>query len=100
MARMLSVDITEDDLNAFVDGALDAVESAHIAATVYADRETATTVAAYRAQNDGLRALYDGVLDEPLPRSLQAMLDAFDRTASPAVPDDAGPVGLHAGSPI
>ena len=37
---------------------------------------------------DGLKQLYDSVVDEPLPDSFKDLLDAFDESTGPG--DDAG----------
>lgn len=38
---------------------------------------------------DGLKQLYDSVVDEPLPDSFKDLLDAFDESTGPG-DDDAG----------
>jgi len=67
---MSPLPITEADLHAYVDGALP--EARHSEVELYLDRhpDEASRVGAYRAQNDALRALYDPVLDEPVPQRL------------------------------
>jgi anti-sigma factor RsiW len=76
MARNQVFAVTDDDLNAFIDGALDPFYAAGIAAAVYGDPVKAETVAAYRAQNSGLKALYGHVADEELPAGMAALLEA------------------------
>lgn len=71
--------IGDDDLHAYVDGALDGISHADVEgwlATHPADR---AKVDAWMAQKDGLHALYDGLLDEPLPAAMAARLAAAPR---------------------
>ena len=62
--------ITEAELHAYIDGALPEARRGEV--EVYLDRhpEDAERLAAYRAQDEALRALYDPVLDEPVPQRL------------------------------
>ena len=62
--------VTENELHAFADGLLPAARTAEIEAYLKARPDEARRVAAYRAQNAELHALYDPVLDEPLPSRL------------------------------
>jgi anti-sigma factor RsiW len=70
---------SEQDLHRYLDGRLDAAESAKVAAYLASHPEQAATVAAYRAQIAGLHALYDATLSEPVP---QSMLDLVQRQRS------------------
>ncbi len=63
--------ITEEELQAFVDGGLDPERRAEVAAQLDADPRTAARVAAYQAQNAALHGAFDSVLDEPLPAALE-----------------------------
>jgi anti-sigma factor RsiW len=65
---------TEQELHAYIDGHLIPVEAARVAAYLARHPEAAALVEAYRAQTAGLHALYDEVLDEPLPGPMQALL--------------------------
>ncbi len=66
--------ISDSELNALVDGELDAGRQAEIEAWLADNPEAAQRVARYRAQNAGLHALYDDILNEDLPpRVLSAM---------------------------
>jgi anti-sigma factor RsiW len=65
---------SEHDLHAYIDGHLEPVDAARVAAYLARHPETAALVEAYRAQNAGLHALYDQILDEPLPESMAALL--------------------------
>ncbi len=64
--------VLEDDLQAFVDDALDAARRAEIVAYLAERPEDAQRVRAYRAQNAALRTLFDPVLAEPVPAALVA----------------------------
>lgn len=69
--------VTEAELQAYVDGQLPAARQAEIAAYLAQRPEESQRVAAYRAQRQALRRLFDAVLDEPLPARVL-------RAASPA----------------
>jgi len=62
--------VSDMDLHAFVDGALDEARAGAVARHLEANPEAAARVAAYRAQNRALKALFDPMLAEPLPRQL------------------------------
>lgn len=63
--------ITDADLHAYVDGALEPARRNEVEAWLAANPEAAATVHRYREMNRELRALYDPVLAEPLPPRLQ-----------------------------
>src|SRR5690348_5245081 len=65
---------SEQDLHAYIDGHLEPAEAARIAGYLARHPEAAALVEAYRAQNAGLHALYDKILDEPVPKEMQALL--------------------------
>jgi len=65
--------ITEAELHAFVDGQLTPERHREIEAALAQRPEEAARVQAYREQKRALRALFDPVLDEPVP---QRVLDA------------------------
>ena len=65
---MLSV--TESDLHAYVDGALPATRRAEVEAYLASHPEDAERVAAYRRQNEALRAQFGVIADEPIPERL------------------------------
>ncbi len=65
---------SEQDLHAYIDGHLEPAEAARVAAYLAAHPEAAALVEAYRAQTSGLHALYDTILDEPLPEPMLALL--------------------------
>lgn len=62
--------ITEADLHAWVDGHLAAERAREVEAYLAARPDEAERVAAWRAQKQELRALFDPVQDEPIPRRL------------------------------
>ena len=65
--------IDENTLNAYVDGQIDEAARQEVEAWLAAHPDEAARVQAYRAQNAGLHALYDGVLGEPLSPALAAL---------------------------
>lgn len=60
----------DDELNAWVDGQLTEQHHAAVEERLVHDEEAAGRAASYRQINAGLRALYDPVLDEPVPERL------------------------------
>ena len=64
--------ITERDLHAYADGALDGAARAAVEAHLAADPTAAEEVQAWRRQNEALRALYGHVAAEPVPPRLNA----------------------------
>ncbi|WP_240327709.1 anti-sigma factor [Dechloromonas sp. HYN0024] len=65
--------MTENELHAYVDGALTPSRRLEIEAWLAESSEDAERVAVYQRQNQALKALFNPVLDEPLPDSLQAL---------------------------
>jgi anti-sigma factor RsiW len=66
--------VTEADLHAYVDGLLSVARRQEIEDYLASRPEEQTRVAIYRAQNQGLRALFNPVLDETVPSRLSAGL--------------------------
>ena len=62
--------VTDADLHAFVDGQLMAERHGEVEAHLAANPEASRRVAAWADQARGLRALFDPVLDEAVPRRL------------------------------
>ena len=60
----------QDELGAFVDGELDSEARARVAARLEADPEAAGATEAFELQKSLLHALFDPVLQEPVPQSL------------------------------
>ncbi len=67
---MKSLPITEDDLNRFVDGRLDAGRRAEVSAYLDAHPDVARRVTGYAEQRALLQSLYGPVAEEPLPVEL------------------------------
>lgn len=62
--------VREDDLHAYVDGALPEARRLDVEAWLAAHPEDAARVQAWAGQNQALHAAFDGVLNEPLPIDL------------------------------
>lgn len=81
---MSPLKITEDDLHAYVDGALPAARRGEVEAWLGECPEDAERVRAYLAQKQALKALFDPLLDEPLPDNLLALTaQPMNATVSP-----------------
>lgn len=77
--------IEEADLHAYVDDRLDVERRRAVEAHLASDAEAGARVAAWSEQNRLLGALYDHVLDEPVPPRLgEVIAEARGRTARPA----------------
>ncbi|HZM35623.1 MAG TPA: anti-sigma factor [Burkholderiales bacterium] len=70
---------TDAELQAYVDGRLDAARRAELEAWLVEHPEEAERVAAYRRLGDELRELYAPLLVEPVPPSLAALLTTRTR---------------------
>ncbi len=70
---MSELPITEADLQACVDSALPETRRAEVEAYLADRPDEAARMAAYLAQKQALKTLFDPVLDEPLPESLRAL---------------------------
>jgi anti-sigma factor RsiW len=66
--------VGDEELHAYVDGRLDAARAAEVEAWLAANPEAAERTQVYRAQNRALHAMFDPVLDEPVPARLTATL--------------------------
>jgi anti-sigma factor RsiW len=75
-----SMSVSEEELQAYVDGLLDSARAAEIEARLAANPEAAERAQAYRAQNRALRAMFEPVLDEPVPARLTETLRRPRRT--------------------
>lgn len=69
------MDISEQDLQAYVDGELAPADVARVEAAIAADPALARQVERERALRARLRAAFDPVLDEPMPAKLRSALD-------------------------
>jgi anti-sigma factor RsiW len=65
--------VADADLLAYADGQLDPARAAEVETLVAADPEAAARVAAYRAQDEALRALFGSADDAPLPAEAEAL---------------------------
>jgi anti-sigma factor RsiW len=65
---------SEQDLQDYVDGRLDAGQEAEIATYLAQHPEAAARIERYRAHIAGMHALYDAVLTEPIPSGMQGLL--------------------------
>ncbi|MEK6562567.1 MAG: anti-sigma factor [Candidatus Binatota bacterium] len=64
--------VSEFDLHAYVDGRLSEERRAEVEAYLTASAQESERVRAYQEQNEILRALFDSVLDEPIPPKWQS----------------------------
>jgi anti-sigma factor RsiW len=64
--------LAEDDLHAYIDDRLDPTRRLSVATYLATHPRDAALTEAYRAQSDGMRALFDHVLDQPVPDRLRA----------------------------
>jgi anti-sigma factor RsiW len=76
---MSEAQIPESELQAYVDGRLDASRSAAVEAWLAARADQAERIADYRSMAEALRAAYDPVLHEPVPGRLARVLGAAAR---------------------
>ena len=72
---MSTLPITEDDLHAYVDDTLTPARRSEVEAWLAANPGELARVEAWRAQRAALKALFDPVLDEPLPNALQQLAE-------------------------
>jgi anti-sigma factor RsiW len=84
--------IADTDLHAYTDGQLEDARRVQVEAHLAHDPAAAESVRVWREQNEALRALYNPVLNEPLPQRLLALCAANRRWPSYALA--AGAMGL------
>ena len=70
MGQGRAAGITDEDLSAYLDGDLAPLRRAQLEAALRAHPQLARRVAAYRAQEQGLRQMASSTLDEPVPERL------------------------------
>ena len=63
--------VGEDELHAYVDGALPPARMARVEAWLAANPAAAARVQEWRRQTDSFHRLFDPVLDEPMPERLR-----------------------------
>ncbi|HEX7967048.1 MAG TPA: hypothetical protein VF502_02425, partial [Stellaceae bacterium] len=66
--------ISEEELHAYVDGDVDPARRLDIAVYLADHPLEAARTEAFRALNDGVHALFDQVLDQPLPKRLRKLM--------------------------
>ncbi len=64
--------LDEQDLHAFLDGELDRARREQVEALLRDDTQAAARLEAYRSQKRSLHALFDPVLEQPVPQRLRA----------------------------
>lgn len=64
------MNLSDEELMAYVDGELDAGRRAAVEAAIAADPELAQRIAGHRALRDRLQSAFGGTLDEPVPARL------------------------------
>ncbi|MCK9381744.1 MAG: anti-sigma factor [Sulfuritalea sp.] len=78
---MNQLQITEADLQAYVDGALTDARRGEVEDYLAAQPDEAERVRAYLTQKQALRSLFNPVLDEPLPENLSVLASPPSATA-------------------
>lgn len=66
--------ISEEDLHAYLDGALEAERRDEVAVAIASDPSLSSKLRAYEAQRKGLHGIYDHILSEPIPQRLLDIL--------------------------
>ncbi|MBK5104019.1 MAG: anti-sigma factor [Burkholderiales bacterium] len=87
--------ITQADLHAYADVQLDEANRLRVEAHIAHDAEAAENVRVWREQNQALRALYNPILNEPVPQRLLAVRASRSRWPYYAIA--AGAMGLSFG---
>ena len=90
------MNLPENELHAYVDDRLDGERRRAVEAQLAQAPEDAARAAAYREQNAALHALFDAVLDEPVPTRLR-QIETSRRTAWFAVATGSLAVGVVVG---
>lgn len=88
-------DLTDSDLHAYADGQLDDARRVQVEAHLAHDAAATESVRVWREQSEALRALYNPVLNEPVPQRLLAARPSRARWAYYAFA--AGAMGLAFG---
>jgi anti-sigma factor RsiW len=78
-------EVTEEELHAYVDDVLTVARRLDVALYLAATPSDAARAECFRAQKEGLRALFDQVLREALPERLRAAVSPGNQDA-PAPP--------------
>lgn len=72
-------EISDELIGDYLDGRLEPEQEAKLRAKIEADPRLAARVAAYRAQDSGLKQLADSVLKEPVPDRLRRILEGSQK---------------------
>ncbi len=73
--------ISEEELHAYIDGVLEPERRLQIAVYLANHPTDAARIEAFRAQADALHALFDGVLEQPLPQAWRKLVARYARSA-------------------
>ncbi|HKU96086.1 MAG TPA: anti-sigma factor [Vineibacter sp.] len=76
--------VRDEDLHAYVDGHLDPARRRIVDAYLSTDRDAAARVADWTEQNRRLSALFDPVLDEPIPPQITAAIARGQQQRTPS----------------
>jgi anti-sigma factor RsiW len=79
------VKISEIELHAFIDGALDAERSRQLEANINADPVLAQRVAAFRSDKEMLSRVYATLIDRPIPKEWLALAHGSAVPARPSI---------------
>lgn len=74
--------LSDDDLEAYIDGLLEPERRAEVEAFLANDPRKAKLVEAMRLQNDALCHLGEEILQEPIPDRLRAVVEQLDDEAA------------------
>lgn len=85
---------TEEDLQAFIDGELDAARAAGVEAAIQGDAELARQVHAYRADKARLAQIYAPLIDRPVPEEWLAKINRRNVVALPVKPSRRRMMGM------
>jgi anti-sigma factor RsiW len=66
--------VSDDELHAYIDGALDPARRLAVATYLATHPREAARAEAFRAQREGIHALFGHILDQPVPERLHAPL--------------------------
>ena len=91
--------ISEQDLNAYVDGQLPPARRIAVEAYLSENPEAAAQVQAYQEQNHAIKALFNPLLNEPMPERLLHAAAQAPGQAPPAAPAGSAPHDLASWSP-
>ncbi|MFC2253978.1 anti-sigma factor [Labrys portucalensis] len=81
---MIDKPISEDDLHAYIDGALDEARRAEIASYLEAHPEIAARFGSYADDRSGLRSAFAAIAEEPIPTRLN-LAHMIDRQRRPRI---------------